>query len=389
MSGMEGLLRGVGGTLARGVDAVRTRSERLTADSNRLLSEVDKTSRRLQQDSKQRLEQRVRDIQYLRGELELRLEEVLEETDALVASRTRVERALEATSEPLRVALLCLDERTKRPPVELACDEVERELLREVEVFEGVAVLFQRTLEQIVEQIRLNRSAKYHLEKDLKDKFQAQSIDDSCTLMSNPSLEPLPPGPSIAVSPDEWEGLSDINIRRAEQEKANCVSLRALVDSLLEQAASEMRSQLRATASAFHRQIQETKTAKAQMEDHLARVQCELTHQKRNMEALKVAVAEKEIPLSVAQARLSARAQRPGPERCCDPAQARLVAEVQELTSHINKMQKAAALSSVAQQNLVRCQLQLEDTMEVKANSLYVDQVLCGQHREPTVIHHF
>lgn len=102
-----------------------------------------------------------------------------------------------------------------------------------------------------------------------------------------------------------------------------------------------------------------------------------------------MAVAEKEIPLSVAQARLSARTQRPGAELCYDPAQARLLAEVQELTAHINKMRKAAQLSAVAQQRLIRCQLDLEKNMEVKASSLYVDEVFCGQHREPTVIHHF
>ncbi|CAL8350389.1 unnamed protein product [Lota lota] len=399
MSLMEEPLRWrkVGGPKPVDVEAIRRCSERLTAESKRLLSEVDKTSKRVQQDAKQRLEQRVRDIQYLRDELERRLEEVLEEIEALVGFKARVERALEGCSDPLRVTLLCLEERTKRARVEQGRDEVERELLQEMEVFEGVASLLQRTLEQIVEQIRLNRSAKYHLEKDLKDKFQAQSIDDLCTLMTNNSLNPdhrpkvlpLTHSPSMALSPEEWEGLSAVNISRAEQEKANSASLRALVASLLEQTACDMRSQLRATALAFQRKIQETKTAKAQMEDHLARVQSELTSQKRNMEALGVAMAEKEIPLNVAQARLSARSKRPGTELCHDPAQALLLVEVQELTAHINKMRTAASLSAVTQRSLVRCQLELEDNVEVKARSLYVDEVLCGQHREPTVIHDF
>lgn len=32
---------------------------------------------------------------------------------------------------------------------------------------------------------RLNRSAKYYLEKDLRDKFQAERIDDFCSLLSS------------------------------------------------------------------------------------------------------------------------------------------------------------------------------------------------------------
>lgn len=35
---------------------------------------------------------------------------------------------------------------------------------------------------------RLNRSAKYYLEQDLKDKFEAQCIDKSCALMTTHSI---------------------------------------------------------------------------------------------------------------------------------------------------------------------------------------------------------
>lgn len=32
---------------------------------------------------------------------------------------------------------------------------------------------------------RLNRSAKYYLEKDLRDKFQAERIEEFCSLLSS------------------------------------------------------------------------------------------------------------------------------------------------------------------------------------------------------------
>ena len=47
--------------------------------------------------------------------------------------------------------------------------------------------LLRRTLDQATEQIRLNRKAKYNLEKDLKDKFSAMSIDDHCHELRNNS----------------------------------------------------------------------------------------------------------------------------------------------------------------------------------------------------------
>ncbi|KAM4628385.1 tektin-1 [Polymixia lowei] len=394
----------LGGTLRRqqsgklnpvSVEMMQTRSELLTAESKRLISEIDKASNRMQKDANKRLEQRIRDIQFLRRELEQKLEEIIVAIDTLITFKSRVERALEACTEPLRITILCLEERMKRAPNEQVHDEVERELLKEKEVTEGVASLLQRTLEQINEQIRLNRSAKYYLEKDLTNKFQAQCIDDSCALMTNHSFNDQMPKdtkmnqPSMALSPAEWENFSNISIAKAEQEKTNSMSMQALVESLLEQTATDMQKQIQATAFAFQRKVLETKTAKGQMENQLAKILSEFASQERNMEALRLAIDKKRIPLSVAQARLSARSQRPTAEQCHDPAQAGLLSEVQELTVHINKMCEAAAQSEMEQRNLIRCQLDLQENIEIKANSLYIDEVICTQLREPIIIHNF
>lgn len=74
------------------------------------------------------------------------------------------------------------------------------------------------------------------------------------------------------MTPEEWESLCILNIRKAEKEKNNSLSLRALVDSLLEQTASDMRRQYEATGRAFELRIEETKTAKTQLENQLNEV---------------------------------------------------------------------------------------------------------------------
>lgn len=63
----------------------------------------------------------------------------------------------------------------------------------------------------------------------------------------------------------------------------------------------------------------------------------EFASQQRIREDLQVAIAGSEHALSLAQARLALRRQRPGKEQCYDPAQSQLFAEVQQLTAHINK----------------------------------------------------
>ncbi|XP_044057838.1 tektin-1 [Siniperca chuatsi] len=385
-----------GGPNLVNIDVMRNHSELFRAECLRLILETDKACKRMQNDDNKRLDQRVRDIQFLKKELELKLEEIIVEIDDLIAMKARVVKALEACKEPLRVTVLCVEERMKRLSSVRLHDDVDRELLKEREVFEGVASLLQRVLEQITEQIRLNRSAKYQLEQDLKEKSEAQCIDNSCALMTPHSINNLQKSkntqtvlPSLAVTPKQWENISDINIAKAEQQKNNSVSLRALVESLLEQTATDMQKQVQATTAAFQLNTQEIKSAKSQMEDQLAEILSEFASQQRVREDLRVAITENEHVLSLAQARLALRRQRPAKEQCYDPAQSQLFTEVQQLTAHITKLCAAVAQSEEEQRALVRCQLELQENIEIKAHSLYIDEVICAQHREPVIIHNF
>lgn len=278
--------------------------------------------------------------------------------------------------------------------IDLVHDEVEEELLKEKEVVEGVMVLLQRTLEQINEQIRLIRSVKYYLEKDLQDKFQAEHIDDFCSLLTNTSPD-LNKGNSsfkysgAAVTPEEWESLCNLNISKAEKEKNNSLSLRALVDSLLEQTARDMRRQYETTGRAFDLRIEETKTAKEQLENQLNELLAEIANQEKNQDALQLAVAEKEAPLKVAQTRLSTRSQRPNVELCHDPPQIQLLAQVKELTNHVQRLSEALELSESELKALAYNQLRLEEEIQVKTNSLYIDEVICHQLRQHITIQSF
>lgn len=70
--------------------------------------------------------------------------------------------------------------REGRIGIDLVHDDVEKNLLKEREVIMGVMALLQKTLDQVIEQIRIMRSRRYNLEKDLTDKFGALDIDQDC-----------------------------------------------------------------------------------------------------------------------------------------------------------------------------------------------------------------
>ena len=67
--------------------------------------------------------------------------------------------------------------RERRYDIDLVHDNVQKELIKEVEIEQGCESLLIRLHEEVVEQLRLNRKAKYNLECDLKNKFSAMSID--------------------------------------------------------------------------------------------------------------------------------------------------------------------------------------------------------------------
>ncbi|XP_023648336.1 tektin-1 isoform X2 [Paramormyrops kingsleyae] len=337
---------------------------------------------------------RIQDIRFWRQELNLSLENMVLEVEALLTLRTRLERALAGCSEPLDVTLQCLAERENRVGIDLVHDEVEKELKKQKEVIESVSALLQRTLEQTTEQIRLNRSMKYWLEKDLRDKFQAEQIDDHCCILSRSSAEAPPAeggttAPGATLTPKEWEFFSEQNVRKAEREKNNSASLRALAESLLEQTGSDLRHMQLAVEAALERRVQETKAAKQLLEDRLYKVLEEIGSLEMSMATLRAAIADKRAPLSVAQARLEVRGRRPHVELCQDDAQVQLRTEVRELSSHVQRMSETLSLSEAELQALTRRQLDLEEEIQVKAHSLYVDEVVCTRLWQSVVIHAF
>lgn len=92
--------------------------------------------------------------------------------------------------------------RARRRGIDLVDDDVQKELRKEAEIIQGVQSLLKRTLEQADEQTRLNRKARYNLEKDMKDKLRAFELDKQCVEMkSGSSNVPAAKAASVKIDP--------------------------------------------------------------------------------------------------------------------------------------------------------------------------------------------
>ncbi|XP_045381987.1 tektin-1 [Lemur catta] len=368
-------------------EAQRSQSERLVAESQRLVDEIEKTTRKSQSDVNKKLEQRLEEVRFWKKELDDKLEQLVYETEDLLTYKTRLEKALESFKEPLRVTETCLAYREKRVGIDLVHDEVEQELMKEAEIIRGVMALLTRTLEEDAEQIRLNRSAKYNLEKDLKDKFVALTIDDICFSLNNNSpnirysenvmrIEPN------SVSLDDWLDFSTTNVEKADKQRNNSLMLKALVDRILSQTANDLCKQCDVVDTAFRNGLKESKDARDKLAAHLAKVMEEIASQEKNITALEKAILDQEGPAKVAHTRLQNRTYRPNVELCRDVAQYRLMKEVQEITHNVARLKETLAQAQMQLKGLYRRQLALQEEIHVKENTIYIDEVLCMQMRK-------
>ncbi|CAH1801530.1 unnamed protein product [Owenia fusiformis] len=378
----------------RNAEAERIAAERLCDESDRLLDETAKRTDKTQKDVNKKFDQRIDDVNFWKKELDDKLDGIKNETENLMAYKTRVEKAIASCHEPLHIAKQCLINREKRRGIDLVHDDVQKELMKEVETIEGVLALLKRALEQSNEQLRLNRKGKYNLEKDLKDKFSALSIDEDCRELRNNSAGLKFKGDAAKIetnslTPEDWQDFSNENIVRTEQERMASVNLRSMIDGILQQTCNDMTKQNENTNISFQKRVAESKDSKSKLEDHLSKVIKQIKDMEENISRLTMGLADKEAPLKLSHTRLDDRTNRPNVELCRDPVQYRLIGEVQEIEQSVARLREKLGASEASLKGLDRQKLGLEEDIDVKANTLFIDEVQCMGMRESINIQSF
>lgn len=372
----------------------RASAERLQSESKRLTDETDEITRFTQEDVNKKLAQRLRELNFWKDEVQSQLQAVDKEIETLLKYKGNLENSLESTEHPQSVTTSCLTYRQGREAIDMVQDDVENNLLKEVEVIEGVRSVLVRTLEQTVEQIRRLRSAKYFLQKDVADKNAAISIDNSCHSLNNKDTEiNLYEGVTqdlvSAVMPADWSNYSDSNIKKAECEKQASVTLRSVISGVVEQTRNDLLTQCRNVDLALKKRVEECSNAKERLTGHLEKVEKEIESMEGNISQLKSAIEEKLAPLKVAHTRLAQRSQRPNIELTRDPAQYQLVNEVKLIEASISALESQLEASEASLKGLIRNQIDLKEDIRIKTKSLHIDKVLCQDLRATIDYSHY
>lgn len=378
----------------KNAEVERQFAEKIEAEADRLVGTTAERTDKTLADVDKKLEQRIDDLKYWDDELKNKSAEVSNELEALQGYRTRLARALEGYDDTLHLNNQCLLNRSKRRGLELVDDDPQKELRKESEIINGVIAIVKRSLEQVDEQIRLNRKALFNLNRDQRDKVTAEIIDSASRELNtiNPEIGLYPGTATIepnSVTPEQWMEITRENIQAAERQRINAINLRSLVDSTLQQVADDVRKQVENVDVALDRRIRELRLAKNKLTDHHAKVVEEEKKMEETIQKLEKAIEEKRAPLCLAETRLATRKQRPNIELCRDPAQYRLVEEVDEIQKCVSTLMEQLEAAKASLRGLTRQRLQVEDDIALKDHALFIDDVQCASLRKSIKVERF
>lgn len=108
----------------------RTEARSIQRESKALEQDTEADSQKNQADGTRLLGERLQEIHCWKSELRRHIERLLADTESLLALRTRLERALDATESPYAIATDNLSCRARRLGPDLVRDSVEEELLK-------------------------------------------------------------------------------------------------------------------------------------------------------------------------------------------------------------------------------------------------------------------
>lgn len=368
-------------------DKQRQEAERVRAEVFRAVKVTDQLTRSRQQSNTKKLGLRVKDISFWKEELLKEISYMTDETASLEEHKRMLDKALDDTVEPLRIAEECLTRRELRVGIDQVHDDVERCLTKEVEVTKKCQNKMKRLLDKVVVQLRMNALSQKACENDAKDKHHAQGIDDRMQQLRNTSSQ-LGFFPGIedqdnTVSvPDSWAKFTEDNLTRSHMERQQSEKLRGIVDACIRACLSEMANQHNAVNSALAARVNQLNNAKDGLHAHLNKASNEIRDLERSIEFLEKAISDKEAPLKVAQTRLDERSRRISVELCNDKPMAGLQTEVREIMESMRILQDKLHTARLALSRLQKAKATLENDIAVKEQSIQIDLQGCTTLRK-------
>ncbi|XP_011251049.2 tektin-1 [Camponotus floridanus] len=374
-------------------EAQQESSDRILAEATRaceLAAEIAKVNK---EETDHRLQEKLNDIEFRKKELLRIRKDIALEIDALSMYKERLTDALKSVKRnALAICEECLIARERRLGIDLVHDDVEKNLLKEREVIQRAENLLDRIWKETNEQIRKLKATLYYIDHDLENKDTNLHIDRRNIILKETDFhlsiyhDTLPLDKST-VTLNEWELQTNNNVISANKEVNDSKQLRCYIDTIIKQTIDDLNKQEDVTNEAFKQRIEQTREAKIKLELQHSEIIKQINAMSSNVEHIKKSIIDKEGYIALVYTRLGHRCQRPGMELTQDLVEANLVKEIHELRNVVANLQQMLCEAEASLRYLLKTQIQLEEEINVKTNTLKIDEVECMTLRQSIDYH--
>lgn len=171
-------------------------------------------------------------------------------------------------------------------------------------------------------------------------------------------------------------------IQNTAKELNSAKPLRSYIDIILAQIVDDLSNQVGRTNEAFGKRISETRYAKTVQEGIHNQTAQKVNEMSMLIGRLETELNDKEGYVALCQMRLGNRAQRPGIELCQDEAQQALTGELRTLRQTVGTLSQTLAQAKATLRYLLHTQMTQEEDINIKTNSLKIDEVDCMTIRQ-------
>ncbi|XP_020284852.1 tektin-1 isoform X2 [Pseudomyrmex gracilis] len=365
-------------------EAQQKLSERLLADAARACDFATEIAKVNKEETDHQLKEKLNDIEFRKEELLRIRKDLVLEIDALPAYKERITDVLKIVrGNASTICKNCLITRERRLGVDLVHDDVEKNLLKERETIQTADNFLSRVSEETCEQIRKLKATLHCIDRDLENKKcnlcihrHTMSLKETDFDLNTHRDAHLHRDKSeILVS--EWEQQTNDNVNGARKEVDETKRLRCYIDTIIKQTIDDLNRQRIITNEAFKQRIEETRKVKIKMELQHSEIVKQIDAMSNNIARIKKSIADKEGYLALAYIRIDHRCQRPETELTQDLVEANLVKEIHELRNIVANLQQTLYEAEASLRYLLKTQIKLAEDINVKMNTLKIDEVEC------------
>ncbi|XP_041971364.1 tektin-4-like [Aricia agestis] len=340
-----------------------------------------------QRDNTMRSKQKAKEIFRWKVEVERACKAITEEVELLEIERQRLKGASRVLMLPESISRECLDLRSNRFEPDLVSDLAEQELIKEMNSVKEVRQTFKKTLQDIEEQLAINKAAKHRIEYDWCDKSMAYETETtnlglntkSNTIMFRPGATRF--GENSAPL-EYWEYFCRENVQHCEAVRQKSMDLRGSLNAILVSAGRKLRTQADKTDVALAETVAITQELCTKLEETLRSTLRKIADTENLIDDLKAAVKKMDAAMKLAQTRLDNRNNwRPHGENVRDEPHLGLIEEVKEIHQTVTSLLGQLKNAERVRQDLLNKRIDLERAVASKRKTLNIDRDRCGMVR--------